>query len=82
MTALSEAIGVSPWYWWADVTPQKKQEIYVEPVVFHQKEPDVQYRGIFINDERFGGWARWAERLHGKVGPETYQKVFELAAAT
>ena len=78
LTALSEAIGVSPWYWWADVTPQKKQEIYVEPVVFHQKEPDVQYRGIFINDERFGGWARWAERLHGKVGPETYQKVFEL----
>ncbi|MBP5426207.1 MAG: glycosyl hydrolase 115 family protein [Prevotella sp.] len=38
----------------------------------------MQYRGIFINDERFGGWARWAEKRFGKVGPEVYQKVFEL----
>lgn len=78
LTSLSEAIGVSPWYWWADVTPARKSALYVEPGRFCQGEPSVQYRGIFINDERFGGWARWAERLHGKVGPETYQKVFEL----
>lgn len=82
LTSLSEAVGVSPWYWWADVTPQKKTALYVEPVTFVQKEPDVQYRGIFINDERFGGWARWAEqnfdKESGKVGPKTYQKVFEL----
>lgn len=82
LTSLCEAIGVSPWYWWADVTPQKKAALYVEPVPFIQKEPDVQYRGIFINDERFGGWARWAEQHFeketGKVGPKTYQKVFEL----
>lgn len=82
LTSLSEAIGVSPWYWWADVTPRKKAALYVEPVTFIQKEPDVQYRGIFINDERFGGWARWAEQHFeketGKVGPKTYQKVFEL----
>ena len=42
----------------------------------------MQYRGIFINDERFGGWARWAERHYekdtGKVGPKTYRRVFEL----
>ena len=74
----SEAIGVSPWYWWADVTPQHKKAIYVEPGTFVQGEPSVQYRGIFINDERFGGWARWAEMKHGKVGPETYKRVFEL----
>lgn len=78
LTSLSEAIGVSPWYWWADVTPQQKSALYVEPGMFVQGEPSVQYRGIFINDERFGGWARWAEKRHGKVGPETYQKVFEL----
>jgi len=78
LTSLSEAIGVSPWYWWADVTPQQKSALYVEPGVFCQGEPSVQYRGIFINDERFGGWARWAEKRHGQVGPETYQKVFEL----
>ena len=82
LTSLSEAIGVSPWYWWADVTPVHKPTLYVEPLTFVQKEPAVQYRGIFINDERFGGWARWAEQTFdkdtGKVGPQTYKKVFEL----
>ena len=78
LMSLCEAIGVSPWYWWADVTPQHKKALYVEPYTFIQGEPSVQYRGIFINDERFGGWARWAEQKHGKVGPETYKKVFEL----
>ena len=78
LMTLSEAIGVSPWYWWADVTPQHKKAIYVEPGTFVQGGPSVQYRGIFINDERFGGWARWAELKHGKVGPGTYKRVFEL----
>ncbi len=82
LTSLSEAIGVSPWYWWADVTPVHKPALYVQPGRFCQGEPSVQYRGIFINDERFGGWARWAEqhfdKATGKVGPKTYKKVFEL----
>ncbi|MBQ8949274.1 MAG: glycosyl hydrolase 115 family protein, partial [Prevotella sp.] len=78
LTSLSETIGVSPWYWWADVTPAHKEALFVESGTFVQGEPAVQYRGIFINDERFGGWARWAERQHGRVGPETYRRVFEL----
>ncbi len=82
LMSLSEAIGVSPWYWWADVTPKQRPALIIEPGTFIQGEPSVQYRGIFINDERFGGWARWAEQCFdkesGKVGPKTYQKVFEL----
>lgn len=82
VTTLCEAIGVSPWYWWADVTPQTKTAVYVSPDMYCQGEPSVQYRGIFINDERFGGWARWAEQTYdketGKVGPKTYRQVFEL----
>ena len=82
LTSLSEAIGVSPWYWWADVVPSRQSALYVAPGTFWQKEPDVQYRGIFINDERFGGWARWVEqtfdRTTGKVGPTVYRRVFEL----
>lgn len=82
LTSLSEAIGVSPWYWWADVVPARRKALYVEPGMLCQGEPAVKYRGIFINDERFGGWARWAEQHYeketGKVGPKTYQKVFEL----
>jgi len=82
LTSLCEAIGVSPWYWWADVTPAAKHSLYVENGTFQQGEPSVQYRGIFINDERFGGWARWAEQTYdketGQVGPKTYRRVFEL----
>lgn len=82
MTSLSKAIGVSPWYWWADVTPAKKDALFVEPGRFMQGEPSVQYRGIFINDERFGGWAKWVENTFdkesGQVGPKVYKKVFEL----
>ncbi len=81
-TSMSKAIGVSPWYWWADVTPMKKPALYVEPGRFCQGEPSVQYRGIFINDERFGGWAKWVEKTFdkesGQVGPKIYAKVFEL----
>ena len=82
LTSLSKAAGVSPWYWWADVTPPRRKALYVQNGRYLQKEPSVQYRGIFINDERFGGWARWAEETFdpetGKVGPKTYVKVFEL----
>lgn len=82
LTSLCEAAGVSPWYWWADVTPARRKALYVQPGRFMQDEPDVQYRGIFINDERFGGWARWVEQTFdkesGKVGPKVYEKVFEL----
>ena len=82
LTTLSRAIGVSPWYWWADVAPAPRKTLYVQPGRFVQGDPSVQYRGIFINDERFGGWALWAEQTFdkesGDVGPKTYRKVFEL----
>ena len=82
VTSLCKAIGVSPWYWWADVTPPHKAALYVQNGRYLQKEPSVQYRGIFINDERFGGWARWVENTYdkesGQVGPKVYRQVFEL----
>lgn len=82
LTALSRAIGVSPWYWWADVEPAHKPALYVSAGRFVQYEPSVQYRGIFINDERFGGWARWVENTFDtethQVGPKVYARVFEL----
>lgn len=56
--------------------------MYVSSGHYQQGEPSVKFRGIFINDERFGGWARWAEQTfdkeNGVVGPNTYRKVFEL----
>lgn len=78
---LSEAIGVSPWYWWADVPIVKRPVLAVKPVRFVQGPPAVRYRGIFINDEDFG-LRPWAARTFdpglGNIGPKTYAKVFEL----
>ena len=49
---LSEQIGVSPWYWWADVTPDRHNALYVKAGKYQQGEPSVKYRGIFLNDEK------------------------------
>jgi len=49
---LSAQIGVSPWYWWADVAPDPRDALFVLPGHYQQGEPAVRYRGIFLNDER------------------------------
>jgi hypothetical protein len=56
---ISEKIGVSPWYWWADVPINTKDAIYLGSGNHVQASPSVKYRGIFINDE----WElmKWSE---------------------
>jgi hypothetical protein len=79
---LSEAIGVSPWNWWADVPPRRRRALFVRSGVYRQGPPSVKYRGIFINDEDWGilPWsAKTFEPESGDgMGPKTYAKVFEL----
>ncbi|MBN1508028.1 MAG: glycosyl hydrolase 115 family protein [Sedimentisphaerales bacterium] len=55
---LSEQMGVSPWYWWADVPIRHKDELYVKTGKYERGEPSVKYRGIFLNDEApdLSGW--------------------------
>ncbi|MGA2264439.1 MAG: glycosyl hydrolase 115 family protein, partial [Acidobacteriota bacterium] len=55
---LSEQMGVSPWYWWADVPVRHKDALFVKPGKYQQGEPAVKYRGIFLNDESpdLTGW--------------------------
>jgi hypothetical protein len=74
---LSEQIGVSPWYWWADVPPKKHTEVYIIPGRYISGEPAVKYRGIFINDEEpcFGPWAR---EKFGGINSRMYAHMFEL----
>ncbi len=78
---VSKAIGVSPWYWWADVTPEKSECLSVKTVSYISKSPSVKYRGFFINDEDWG-MQPWAAKMMDKdiadIGPRTYEKVFEL----
>jgi len=74
---LSAQIGVSPWYWWADVPIKKEADLYVAPGRHTQGTPAVKYRGIFINDEApaFSGWTK---EKFGGVNHLAYEKVFEL----
>ena len=78
---ISEKLGVSPWYWWADVPVKKNREILLEQPEYISSTPSVKYRGIFINDEDWGlqPWAsKTFEPETGDIGPKTYAKVFEL----
>lgn len=79
--ALSEAIGVDPLYWWADVPVKQKKTLYVHTTRYVSKAPSVKYRGIFINDEGWGiqPWAtNTFDKEVGNMGPKTYAKVCEL----
>ncbi|CZR51052.1 uncharacterized protein PAC_00927 [Phialocephala subalpina] len=75
--ALSEQIGVSPWYWWADVVPEPREEIYALPVITTQGEPSIRFRGIFIDDEA-PSLTGWAQEKFGGYDVDFYKKVFEL----
>lgn len=78
---VSQRIGVSPWYWWADVPVKVDAEAAVDCDYFVSGEPTVKYRGVFINDEDWGlkPWAATNfERNLGDIGPKTYAKVCEL----
>ncbi|MGN6506999.1 MAG: glycosyl hydrolase 115 family protein, partial [Tepidisphaeraceae bacterium] len=74
---VSENIGVSPWYWWADVPPKHREALFVqgEPVV--QGPPKVKYRGIFLNDEA-PCLTGWAHAKFGGLNSNFYAHVFEL----
>jgi len=80
---ISEQIGVSPWYWFADVPPQRHDIIYALNTTKVQKSPSVKYRGFFINDEApaLTGWAKSKyprSKYASSLGSEFYAHVFEL----
>lgn len=80
---LSRMMGVSPWEWWADAVPEKKEEFRLSAGFRKLDYPQVAYRGIFINDEDWGltpwSWKHYepSERK-GQIGPKTHARIFEL----
>ena len=89
---VSEQIGVSPWYYWADVPVVHRDALYVKAGRYVEGPPAVRYRGIFLNDEApaLSGWVREKFGMapvtnHAgrpgdvvNMGHEFYAKVFEL----
>ena len=76
---LSRQIGVSPWYYWADVPVVKHPELYVKEGEYTDGEPAVRYRGLFLNDEA-PCLTTWVKNTFGTNygGHQFYEKVFEL----
>lgn len=76
---LSRQIGVSPWYWWADVPVEHHERIYIKGGTYTDGEPAVRYRGIFLNDEA-PCLTSWVKNTYGTDygGHDFYARVFEL----
>lgn len=74
---LSSQIGVSPWYYWADVPVKKSNTLFAISGRHVIASPAVKYRGIFLNDEApaLSGWSR---KEFGGFNSKFYAKVFEL----
>ncbi|KAK3939987.1 hypothetical protein QBC46DRAFT_449891 [Diplogelasinospora grovesii] len=80
---VSEQIGVSPWYFWADSPVRQQKNIYVLPTKKVQGPPDVKYRGFFLNDEQpaLTNWVatHWQDTPYGAgYGPAFYSLIFEV----
>src|SRR5690606_33466242 len=76
---LSEQIGVSPWYDWADVPVQPQQNLASDRGQYTAGEPAVKYRGIFLNEEA-PCLTGWVKHTYGtNYGDHRfYGRVFEL----
>lgn len=79
---LSRMAGISPWIWWGDVVPEKKNQLVISKSYLSEQQPSVAYRGIFLNDE---DWSlrRWSCQTfepapEGHIGTATYKKIFQL----
>lgn len=76
---LSEQIGVSPWYDWADVPVERQKNLSILRGTYTAGEPAVKYRGIFLNDEA-PCLTGWVKHTYGtNYGDHRfYARVFEL----
>ena len=79
---LSRMAGISPWIWWGDIVPEKKNKLVISRNYLSEQQPSVTYRGIFLNDE---DWSlrRWSYQTfepgpEGHIGTATYKKIFQL----
>lgn len=74
---LSRQMGVSPWYWFADVPTPHQNQVYIKKGIYTDGEPKVKYRGIFINDE-WPSFGNWAQNHFGGINAKCYAHIFEL----
>ena len=91
MFEISEAIGVTSLVYMGDSIPLKQSDVMltkeffekdrslkeISEGIFVSKQPSVEYRGFFINDE-WPAFGNWAEKNFGGFNAKMYEHVFEL----
>ena len=80
---LSRMAGVSPWVWWSDATPEKKDRLTLSKEYTTFQSPSVEYRGIFLNDEDWTlqpwSWMHFSPSdTPGFISARTYKEIFKL----
>ena len=79
---LSRMAGVSPWIWWGDVLPERRNRLIIDSGYRTLQGASVEYRGIFINEEEWTlrpwSYGTYEPAEFGQIGPRTYKKVFQL----
>lgn len=79
---LSRMAGVSPWIWWGDVIPRRRETLAIDRNFTSTQGASVEFRGIFLNDEDWSlrPWscATFEPGDFGSIGPETNREIFKL----
>lgn len=72
---LSEKMGVSPAYWFADVPVRHADNVFLT-AGSREDQPKVRYRGFFINDEA-PAFSTWTQKKFGGANHKAYAHIFE-----
>lgn len=80
---ISRLAGVSPWIWWGDSRPEKKESLELDEGYYSFQHPSVEYRGLFLNDEDWAFRAWSTQTFSPQPNPETisvdtYREIFKL----
>ena len=80
---VSRLAGVSPWTWWGDSRPEKKDRLEIPDGWSTFQHPAVEYRGFFLNDEdwAFRVWAAQHFSPQGDnltISADTYRQMCKL----
>ena len=73
---ISDLLEVSPYVNWSKLDPPKREYLTIDEEYF-SKEPSVEYRGFFINDE-WPCFGNWCNKNFGGVNAKMYINVFEI----
>ena len=80
---VSRLAGVSPWVWWGDSVPERRQALEIPDSYSCFQHPSVEYRGFFLNDEDWAFRAWSTQTFSPQDNPETisaqtYREMFKL----